>query len=356
MIKPTLQINWDNNCVVNQHNRLYLQRVKQLNFTHSSAEINIIEDDQTKNIDLASPVGSYQDNTVSPDNHYAYRVIVESEGVKYPSVPTNHMYVPDVKHDIGYEQGTPSRVMTYNINSSPRLHLDSSRLHGVSDQSNDVIRDARSLVRHNTIDHVRSVCVQGDPVFDSRHVGDHKRYICARTDIPYNQSRSTQHKNKTSMYPVVTDDVILPSATLFIAVYTEYSINTCVHIKTSNQHHVTWSTDKVSFTTPHGSQTHKRVSDTPWAVFMIKHDMNNVSLWENGVQVCVINHDNQRDTSFNWTPRSKIDLLGSTKHNCGFSELLLFDHVGDFDLINTVSHYLFDKYNISHTYIDPRDI
>lgn len=356
MRSPTLHINWDNNCVVNQHNKLCLQRVKNLNFTHAAAQVDVIDNEQTRNIDLSSPVGVYHDHDVVPDNHYAYRVVVESNGMRSPSVPTNHIYVPDIVTDLGYPDGDPDHVMTHNISIAPRLHLDSSRVFGVSDKKNDVLRDLRSLVRHNTLDQFHSIKVQGDPVFDSRTVDGQTRYICARTDIPYNQSRSTQQMNNTTIHPVLTDDVVFNNgATLFMVIYTEYNTDTPVTIKTSGQHSVTYSNNKITLSTPHGMVTHKRSSVTPWVVFMLKHESDNVTLWENGMRVCSVKHKLTRDNRFKWSARSKNDLLGSSKRNGGFSELLLFDQLGDFELINTVSHYLFKKYGSIDSYIDMKE-
>jgi len=357
MRSSTLHVNWDNNCVVNQHNKLYLQRVKNLNFTHAAAQVDVIDNDQTRNIDMSLPVGVYHDHDVLPDNHYSYRVIVESDNIRSPSVPTNHMYVPDIVTDLGYPGGSPDRVMTYNISVAPRLHLDSSRIFGVSDRNNDVLRDLRSLVRHNTLDQFHSIRVEGDPVFDSRTVDNHTRYICARTDIPYNQSRSTQHTSSTFIRPVITDDVVFDTgATLFMVIYTEYNTDTPVTVKTSGQHSVTYSNNKITLSTPHGINTHKRTNNTPWVVLMLRHVSDRVTLWENGVLVCSVRCKQSRDSRFQWTSKLKNDLLGSTNQNGGFSELLLFDHPGDFELVNIVTRYLSNKYGVTDSYVDPEDI
>lgn len=355
MSNQHITVSWSNNAISNSVNKLYLQRTTQLNFFHSKAHITTIEDEQTKSIDLLSTNCSYRDLNVEPGKYHTYRVVMDTAHGKCSSVPTTPTYVSDLQTDIGYPSGTPESTYNYNIDIAPTLHLDAGRIYNTSDENNDVIQDARGIIRHNTTS-IHTIDTQGDPVFDSRTVRDHRSYMCAKTTISYNQSHNTQDVENTSMQPVMSQDIEYNTgATIFVALYTEYNpTGVDIKYKLSHDHMITWSDRRVECDTPAGTIFSKRRYNQCWSVLMCRYTPVGVKLWENGRYIGATAHVD--GTKFLWNKHDSIDLLGCNNSNCGLSELMLFDHSLPISTIDTINYYLCNKYATECSSIDPRDL
>jgi len=355
MNDQSITVNWLNNCVVGHDNHVYLQRSANLNFFHSQTCVVKIDDEQTKHIDLLSPTCMYHDRNISPGSYYSYRVIVNTPHGKASSTPTSPVYVPDLQHDIGYVNGDPASTFNYNIASEPTFHIDASRLYNTCPETNDVIKDARTMLRHG-VDIIDNIDVTGDPVYDSRTTKNGKRYICAKTNIPYNQANATTDITNTHINLGLTKDITCDAgAVMFVALYTEYTpSDQQIIFKPSTDVTIMWSHDTVVLKTKDGRKSSRRTYTSPWVVYTLAYTETGIRLWENGVYVGRVNHNNKNQ--FKWSKQTSIDLLGQNKSNCGFSEILFFDQPQHVSTIDTVNQYMCDKYDIYFTSIRSKDM
>ena len=355
MSGQSVTVNWLNNCVVGHDNHVYIQRVSNLGFFHPQAGVVKIDDDQTKHIDLTSPTCVYHDRDVSPGSYYSYRVIVNTPHGKASSTPTSPVYVPDLQNDIGYVNGDPASTFNYNIASEPTFHIDASRLYNTCAETNDIIKDARTMLRHGE-DTIDSIDVIGDPVYDSRTTKNGRRYICAKTNIPYNQANITKDITNTRLNLSLSKDITCDAgAVVFVSLYTEYtSSDQQITFKPSADVTIIWSHDTVVLKTKDGRKSFRRSYTSPWVVYTLVYTETGTQLWENGTRVGRVQHDSKNQ--FKWSKQSSIDLLGQNKSNCGFSEMIFFDKPQHVSTIDTINHYMCAKYDIDYTPIRPKDM
>lgn len=355
MTDQSISINWLNNCVVNQTNSLHIQRSSNLGFFHPKANITKIQNEHTNQIDLAAPTCTYHDNDLTGGSYYSYRVVVDTPNGRAQSTPTSPVYVPDLQTDLGYVSGNPTSTFNFNIASEPIVHIDSDRLYNTCGDSNEIIKNPRTMLRHKC-DKIHNIHVTGDPIYDSRDAGQHTRFICARTNISYNQSHQTENMSSTDMTVDLSDDIICESgATMYVSLYTEYtSPDKNMVFKPTSDVSIIWSHDTVMLKTPAGRRSFRRTYKSPWVVYTIKYTTNNIKLWENGVYVGTVHTDNK--TSFVWSKQSPIALLGTGKDNYGFSELILFDESHHASTVDIITRYMCTKYAVDHTPVIPSDL
>lgn len=355
MSDQSVTVNWLNNCVVNQQNQIHLQRSSRLGFFHPHANVVKIDNEHTRQIDLTKSTCMYIDHDIRADSYYSYRVIVNTPNGRASSVPTSPVFVPDLHNDIGYVNGDPASTFNYNIASEPIFHVDANRLYNTCAETNDKIEHARTMLRHNT-GIIDNVIVTGDPIFDSRDTKTGTRYICGKTDIPYNQSNITEDIPGTDISLSLAKDISFDSgAVMFATLYTEYtSADVCIQFKPCSNVTVIWSHDTVVLKTTSGKKSLRRKNTTSWVVFTIRYTDKKIQLWENGVYVGHVVIDSKM--KFKYTKQSSIYLLGKNKSNCGFSELMFFDEPQHVSTIDIVNHYMCNKYDVDPLAILPKDL
>lgn len=356
-MKQPVTIQWYNTSTKIQPTHTTIQRSKRLCFNHTQAEIEVIASGDKHGLDPRSETGYYIDDDVELNECYSYRVITHQNDLKAASVSTDHIYVYDLENELGYTDGAPATVCTYNINTSPVLHLDACRLVGYSNRHNDTITSPASLVRFNKTP-IKSIYTKGEPIFDSTTINGENVFIVSKTKTPVNQHNETSCLKTAQIYGKFVDDYTLEKYTAFIVVYDGYvDRNLQNNINLTNKHSINWSAQKISYSFPSGSQTINRANQNDIKIFCIRADEKKTHAWENNTLVYKKSHTKNKNKII-FSQKTDLKFLPNENKNMssGLNEYIMFDEALNEYQIRTTFQYLCNKYSISDDNIDLKSV
>ena len=126
----TSELTWNNNSgqLTPGPTANKVERIEQLDFNHINADSHttILADGSTGGLDPTAASGSYTDDSIALDKHYAYRIKTFRDSSYVTGDQGDHRYVYDISEELGYPGGYPETA-TYNIATSPDIHLDAAR-------------------------------------------------------------------------------------------------------------------------------------------------------------------------------------------------------------------------------------
>lgn len=144
----TANLTWTNNATADSPDSTKIERVKDLAFDHPKAVVEELANGSGGGLDPTSPTGSYADGTVSPYSHYTYRVSTVKGTESSASISTPLEFVYDQANELGYPNGSPESVPTYNCTVEPVIHIDPSRMGGIDYQDESVWSGTAHQPRH----------------------------------------------------------------------------------------------------------------------------------------------------------------------------------------------------------------
>lgn len=356
-MRQPVTLQWINNNDSVTPTRTTIQRCSQLNFSHPKAQIDVIANGTADGLNPTSKTGYYIDYDVEPGRSYSYRVIQHTQDSKASSVNTNHIHVHDLVNDIGYPDGSPDQVCTYNIKSKPILHIDAQRLTGFSPHNNDVIKSARSMIRFQH-DDVKNIYITGDPIYDTRSVGGVDIQTVAKTSTPYQQMNACNDLKNTQLSCELLNDFKSPNYTLFYVLCDDYNDkdSTSVFEICSNQT-ISWNRSKITCKLPTGQQTVKRITDDFIKTICVRASDNFVCVWENS-NLVYKKSNTKNKTSLNWLAKSGVKILANdgSSIGTGLCEYIMFDDALDNNSLNCIVQYMNNKYKtLNNDLFDTRD-
>jgi hypothetical protein len=387
----TITVNWENRSKDRNPTLNTVERVTQVGFDSVYADVQVMASGNTGDLDPTADTGTYTDDTVEEGNHYTYRVITTNGTQTATSLPTKTSYVYDPRDDLGYSAGWPVEVSTYNLQTSPVIHIDAQRQYGYSDTNNEVIGDAYSCVRYDRDSNISTIGVFGEPLFDSRPVTyteTKTRYMLSKTSTPYRGGTATSDLTTAKLVPSLLNNISLSDEfTLGLAVYLGYeqdvATDTTYNINqsgTDNQTYttstITWNGSRVSIDTPFGSWNYSRGYVSNWLVFMIRGvntsasytaGNSGIQMWENGQYTgrspITSNNNSYHDSSgtaglFHLSATNDFNILPGDGDltSTGLSEYILFDSALNDTELTVVNTYLCEKYGIFTNVIGPGDL
>jgi len=356
-MKQPVTIQWYNTSTKIHPTHTTIQRSKRLCFNHSQAEIKVIASGDKHGLDPKSETGYYIDDDVDLNECYSYRVITHQENLKAASISTDHIYVYDLVNELGYAEGVPTTVCTYNISTSPVLHLDARRLSGYSNKHNDIVTSPASLIRSNRTP-IKSIYTRGEPIFDSISINGDDMFIIGKTKTSINQHNETSCLKTAQIYGKFVDDYQLDKYTMFIVVYDGYTDQKSQNnINITNKHSINWSSQKISYSLPSGSQTINRVNQNDIKIFCIQVNEKKTYAWENNTLVYKKSHTKNKN-KINFSQKTDLKFLPNENKNLssGLCEYIMFDENLNTHQIKTTFQYLCNKYSISDDNIDLRSV
>lgn len=126
----TAELTWNNNSADSNPapTTNKIERLEQLDFTHSEAESRLesLVNSDVGGLDPKITSGAYTDDTVEVDKHYTYRIKTFRDDEYVTSSQGEHKYVYDITQELGYPGGDPDTA-TYNIDVTPAIHVDAAR-------------------------------------------------------------------------------------------------------------------------------------------------------------------------------------------------------------------------------------
>jgi len=388
----TITVNWENKSKDRSPTLNTIERTTLVGFDNQYANVQTIASGNTGGLDPTTDTGTYDDNTVVEGNHYTYRVTVTDGVNTATSLSTKTSYVYDPRDDIGYTSGWPVEVSTYNLGTSPILHIDAQRQYGYSDINNEVIGDAYSCVRYDKNSNISTVGVFGQPLFDSRPVTFNSqtktRYMLSKTSTPYRGGTGTSDLTTTKLVPSILNNVSLSDEfTLATAVYLGYETDIATDTtyiinqpgtdnQTYNTTTITWNGSRVSVETPFGNWSYSRGYISNWLVFIVRGvntptsysaGSSGIQMWENGQYTgrspVTSNNNSYHDPVgtaglFHLSTTNDFNILpgDGDSTSTGLSEYILFDSALNDSELTVLNSYLCEKYGIFTNVIAPGDL
>lgn len=350
-MKQPITLQWSNTCTTSNPTGISIQRCANVHFRHPKAKIETIVKGKKDGLDPLLDDGWYIDNDINYNNSYCYRIITHREDEHAASTVTEFIYAYDIKTEIGYPNGSPEKVYTYNIKETPLFHLDVNRITDSLSEYNDLIINTKSLLRYNRI--IESTTAIGELLIDS----DNDQKIICKTKTPNNLGKSTTDIKKTHLNYCVSENISCDTVTVFTVIYCGYIADIKNEYEILPGIFTKWSNNQIIFSLPSGNRTISRVNEDLYKIFCIRVSSNQTHCWENGKKYYRKKHIKNKNRC-TWSAKKTYDMLPNNNKQIpgGLCEYIVFDKDLDCRSISVIDQYLSKKYNTSSSNIDITDI
>lgn len=150
----TTEINWTNRSsnVIPPPDKNVVERVEQGQFDDAADPGNTVVVAEGGGGDLSPLIatGAYTDDTMESGRNYSYRVVAQRGDERRPSQQTDYIHTYHPGSELSYP-GSELTSSEYTTSVAPHVHIDTSRLSGVSTAYDDDIYNFTGATRHGPV-------------------------------------------------------------------------------------------------------------------------------------------------------------------------------------------------------------